>query len=125
MKLTKIKQGRILPSVEKALNIFLNELLERQKDNVLRVVLFGSVARHEDNEDSDIDVFLLLNENSLMGKISADIIRSAAIADEATSYDTYVAPFSLSSEEYAYSEKIGVPIIENIKREGIVLYDAA
>lgn len=58
----------INPLARKAIERFVSEVLARQGDNVLKIVLFGSVARGDDNEDSDIDVFLLLKKIHLAEK---------------------------------------------------------
>ncbi|MCL1940336.1 MAG: nucleotidyltransferase domain-containing protein, partial [Synergistaceae bacterium] len=43
----------------KALETFVDRLKEREGDNLLKVVLFGSVARGDSRLYSDIDVFVL------------------------------------------------------------------
>lgn len=115
----------IKPSVRGALERFVREILARQGDNVVRIVLFGSVARGDDNDNSDVDVFLLMKKYSRMGKIGEDIISSASEADDMNNYDTYTAPFTLSIEDYVDRERVGLPIVKNIKEEGIVLYDTS
>lgn len=108
----------IKPSVRRALERFVQEVLARQSDNVVRIVLFGSVARGDDNEDSDIDVFLLLKHDN----VDEDLINSAISADDMSDYETYTTPFSMSLDNYIKDEDIE-PVIKNINREGIVLYD--
>lgn len=112
------------PLTRKAIERFVEEVLSRQKDNVVKIVLFGSVARGDYNKDSDIDVFLLLKHYSRTDAISDDLTQSSIIADEENNYDTYTTPFALSLKNYAYGEQIGEQVIKNIKREGIILYDA-
>jgi predicted nucleotidyltransferase len=114
----------IEPSIRKVLEHFLEEVLARQRDNILRVILFGSAARGDYNENSDVDVFLLMKHYSLLGQVNDDLITSSIIADEENDYETYISPFAMSLEDYLDSERIGISVVKNIKEEGIVLYDA-
>lgn len=47
------------PDVAQALERFLAEATERFPDRIQRVVLFGSVARGEAREDSDVDLLVV------------------------------------------------------------------
>ncbi|MCL1874690.1 MAG: nucleotidyltransferase domain-containing protein [Synergistaceae bacterium] len=44
----------------KTIEEFIHRLHLAEGDNLLQVVLFGSVARGDDCDDSDIDIFILL-----------------------------------------------------------------
>lgn len=112
----------IAPPVKGALDSFLREILYRQSDNVLRVVLFGSFARGDDDDNSDIDVFLMLKRDSM--KEENDVVDSSYSADLSSNFKTYIAPFTMSEERYLEGAKYGFPIVKNIEREGVVLYDA-
>jgi predicted nucleotidyltransferase len=50
------------PSVEGAAVAFAHQLRERFGDQVLLVRVFGSYARGEAHEDSDVDVFVVLEQ---------------------------------------------------------------
>ncbi|GHV40571.1 hypothetical protein FACS1894187_21620 [Synergistales bacterium] len=107
------------PLTRKALDYFVADILKKQRGNILKIVLFGSVARGEENENSDIDVFLLLKKDD---QVNSDFTGSAIEADRSCKYDTFTAPFTMSIKNYIGSRRIGMPIIKNIEREGIVLY---
>jgi len=51
-------------AVKKALAEFVRRLHEAEGNNLLRVVLFGSMARGDFDEESDTDVFVLLREGN-------------------------------------------------------------
>lgn len=78
-------------------------------------------ARGNSNTKSDIDVFLLLKEP--VEPFENAFVESAMDADELCGYETYIAPFTLSLEDYIDRKKIGLSIIKNIEKEGRVLYD--
>ncbi|MFO7966371.1 MAG: nucleotidyltransferase domain-containing protein [Archaeoglobaceae archaeon] len=44
---------------QKALDEFVNRVLERFRNNIENIIVFGSVARGEAREDSDIDVIVI------------------------------------------------------------------
>ena len=58
---------------QKAIGEFVRRLRGAEGDNLLRVVLFGSLARGEAREDSDVDVFVLLKEYDRTGAEKAAI----------------------------------------------------
>ena len=47
---------------QKAIKEFIQRLRKAEGDNLMQVVLFGSVARGDDHEESDIDIFILLKK---------------------------------------------------------------
>jgi predicted nucleotidyltransferase len=107
---------------EKSLEAFVEKLKEQEGDNLLRVVLFGSVARGDSREDSDTDVFVLLKEGEKADFADCDRIVSIAIdVDwEEGEYRTHLSPVVYSLKEY--QKCAWVPLFGNIEREGIVLY---
>ncbi len=52
---------RINKKYRRALNEFLKEI-QKYKDRILDIVLFGSVARGEAKEDSDLDILVVIKE---------------------------------------------------------------
>ena len=108
---------------DRALKAFVRELAAREKSNLLRVVLSGSVARGTDRVDSDIDVFVLLREG---GKIETvrRIVDIAVDADcDYGDYKTHTSPFVSNQHDYERDIKTGIPAYREIEKEGVVLYD--
>ena len=109
----------------KAIGEFLQRLREAEGDNLLRVVLFGSVARGDDNEDSDIDVFILLKNYDKTGtekvEIKERIFDIASAVQELNSYQVYISPLIRSEETYLQNRKKSL-IYYNIADEGVLLY---
>ena len=109
----------------KAIGEFLQRLREAEGDNLLRVVLFGSVARGDDNEDSDIDVFILLKnyDKSVTEKIEIKerILGIASAVEELNDHQVYISPLINSEETYLQNRRKSL-IYYNIADEGVQLY---
>jgi len=110
------------------LDEILNQLKERLGQTLVSVVLYGSVARGEAGEGSDIDLlvvsrvfgrslrsrFELFNEveNSLLPSESRRKLRQLKMG-------TLISPVPLTPEEV----KINPPILLDIIGDGVILYD--
>ena len=79
-----------------------------------RLVLFGSHARGEASEASDIDVLVVLNETVNAG---AEIARSSAVfADLSLAHEVVIAGVFVSGDEFERAEG---SLVRNVRREGI------
>ena len=120
--------------VQDSLALFINRLLEVEGDNLLCVVLFGSMARGDYDDESDTDVFILLREGESVDKSLAitDIAYNAAF--EVCYERGEIKPFVLISVlaescESLSVERCGIPrwrwepILDEIRNDGIALYD--
>jgi predicted nucleotidyltransferase len=106
-----------LERYENALNELRKGLLEELKDGIKSIVLYGSVARKEASEESDIDIFVVLKDNSLYRRVS-DIAYKVDLKNGAATSIFWTTP-----EELAKYARDGSPFIGNVAQEGIVLYD--
>ncbi len=77
------------------------------------IILFGSIARGDAVEGSDIDLLLVFNS-----KISPDMIRKIRDASNFLSlkYDVVISEFLFTEEEF---EKYKTPFLLNVKKEGV------
>lgn len=78
----------------KAFDKFLKRTEEELGDGVEQIVLFGSVARNEETEDSDIDVLAVVEDKSLKDRIF-DISYSIMLET-----DIYISPKVVDEEEF-------------------------
>ena len=96
---------------------FVAELREKLGDEILSIRLFGSKARGDSNEESDIDIFILVKEKT------PDI--RDRLAGVATDYDIeYGLPLSTvlyDLFEYQRNKELGSFFFESVEREGIAL----
>lgn len=84
---------------------------------VLRIVLFGSVARGEEESDSDIDLFLLVKNNQ--DKKDLDHYLQKLSLDCLDVFGNRLSPYTLTEKQL--KEKQGLDIISGIE-EGIEIY---
>ena len=110
----------------KAIKEFLDRLRKAEGDNLLQVVLFGSVARGDNNEDSDIDVFILLKnyDKDVTEKITIKerILNIASDVEELNGHDVYISPLINSEETYLKNRRHSL-VYYYIADEGVLLYD--
>ena len=99
------------------LKSFVKELKDKHGAKIEMIILFGSVARGEDREDSDIDVLVITNYDSFkMQNLISDITIKFLLE-----YGIYISAKSLSVEEYDQMKKINSSFYKNIIRDGVVV----
>jgi predicted nucleotidyltransferase len=123
LKNTAGNTGEIAYLREKALGAFLEKLQQLEGENLLQVVLFGSVARGDSRPDSDMDLFVLVREGVDM-ELAERIVETSMDVDlEEGECKVHIAPFINTVKEYEDGRRSGVPVFYSIKEEGVVLYD--
>ena len=88
---------------------------------LVRIVLYGSAASGIQNEESDIDIALLIHgtlDDELEDKLSEFIV------DMNLKYDKVFSVIDINYEQFKKWEKV-LPFYQNVNREGIVLWKAA
>lgn len=86
-------------------------------DNLVFIKLFGSEARGNAGEESDIDVLIVLKKSDF---VSRDKIYKLLF--ELDPYYEYKISLSIfSQEEYRKNEQMGSFFIENINKEAVLL----
>ena len=100
---------RILRALQKELNAALGERVEK-------IILYGSQARGDARDDSDIDVLIVLKGEFKYG----DVLRktSAAAAKLSLENDVVISRAFASRRQYEQSK---IPFLINVRRDGIAL----
>ena len=124
------------PVVKDTLREFVRRLKEAEGENLLRVILFGSMARGDFDEESDTDVFVLLREGKRAEKNRvSDIAVNTAYdtafndPDNVEEWYTLLSPF-VRTEEELKQEIMGKetwliePVFTAIREEGVVLFES-
>lgn len=104
----------------------LSELAELLKqvygDKLKAVILYGSVARGNEDEDSDVDVMVLVDGNNLDLKKYDDKL-SEVSTDISLKYLKVFSIIDVSYQEYRDWRNVS-PFYKNVSEEGVVLYAA-
>ena len=90
-------------------------------DLVISIILYGSVARGSEAENSDVDIAVLL-----VGELDSTLEDrlSDFIVDMNLEYDKVFSVIDINIEKFKKWEKV-LPFYQNVSKEGIVLWKAA
>ena len=99
----------ILHKVKQSLSKFYQDQLEK-------IILYGSQAREDATEYSDIDILVVLK--SAINPYDEIDKTSEIIADLCLEYDVVISRHFISSEKF---ENQNTPFIYNVKKEGIMI----
>ena len=102
-------------------NEIITGLLDIFSDNILTIILYGSVARNENTPESDIDIAIVIKNN--MDDDTRDKFMRWS-ADMNLKYDKV---FSIIDIEKSNLENGDISFLfyKNVQKEGIVLWKAA
>ena len=89
---------------------------------VAKVLLYGSVARNESREDSDIDLLILVGEGYDLHDIRERVLDVTSPVSTATG--TAVTPLVMRAGEFERFLSEGYSFPRSVVAEGIVLYSA-
>ena len=95
------------------LNQITNEITKVMSKHIERIILFGSMAKKEETTDSDVDICLITKTNNL------DELKQRL---EDAFYDKYLCHLSLYIVTESEFKKGALPIIREIKEEGVELW---
>jgi predicted nucleotidyltransferase len=111
------KQSTLTTAEQQSLERFKGALEPLLGDNLVSLRLFGSRARSQGTEESDLDVLVVLREKDRA--ICRRIVEVALEIDLA--YDTNLAPTILSADEYQQNRELGTHFYRNVERESLAL----
>ncbi|AEA46564.1 nucleotidyltransferase domain-containing protein [Archaeoglobus veneficus] len=106
----------IKESYQKAIDEFVRRV-RKYGDKIESIILFGSVARGEAREDSDIDILIISKGDSFdmqkrISEVVVEILLNTGI---------YISAKVISTEEYNLMRNINSSFFRNISKEGIVI----
>ena len=127
-KLVKVKNRKVLKRILKASRAEIDELEEVAErfveevgeiDEVKKCVLFGSVARGTADLNSDVDVLILIQDGDEKTEDEISHIAERISSEESVR----IMPDVMEKERFESMEKHDESFAENIKKEGITLYE--
>lgn len=109
---------QLTPNERAALADYLARLREKFADRVRHVILYGSRARGEGDEESDLDVLVVVEDG--------DWRFHDAVADEAVEpwlkHEVVLSPLVWSREEFDQHAEWGLLFFRNLHHDGIELW---
>jgi len=85
-------------------------------DNLVNIVLYGSYARGDYNQKSDIDLLVVLKNIQSIGKEIDKIVD--AIYDINLKYNTLISIVPITYKDY---KNINSPLLLNVREEGVLV----
>lgn len=94
---------------------FKDEIRKVVGSNLKRVLLFGSYARGDAEEGSDIDLLLIFES-----EVRSDTMRKIRALSNSLSlkYDVVISEFLFTEDDF---KKYKTPFLLNVKKEGILI----
>lgn len=92
------------------------------KDKLKAVILYGSVARGTDLEDSDVDILVLVDATQEELRKYSDALSDIS-TDFALEFFRVFSIIDVSFQEFSEWKDIS-PFYKNVAREGVLLYAA-
>lgn len=102
--------------LQKILRRLRNELTQALGDQFVSVILYGSHARREAHEGSDIDVLIVVRDDSDYRELirrTSEIIGSLSLQ-----YDVVLSRVFVSQDRF---EREQTPFLLNVRREGLMV----
>lgn len=90
------------------------------RDNLKKVIIYGSCARNENTPESDIDIMVLVNDDEQKIREYEDLITDIMV-DLSLEYDVVISVYTQSVQEYEKQINI-LPFLMNVEREGINIH---
>ncbi|MCI5910123.1 MAG: nucleotidyltransferase domain-containing protein [Oscillospiraceae bacterium] len=102
-------------------NEIVKGIVEILKDEVISIILYGSVARGTESSESDIDIALIIkNRLSIEKREELDDF----LGEMDLKYDKLFSAVDINENKFETWKEI-IPFYQNVSREGIVLWKAA
>lgn len=97
---------------------FTETMKKHYGDRLSKIILYGSYARGDYNEESDIDFMVLLNDEEVRA-MKELFNTNSEVYDLTLKHDILVSMFATSKKKYEFATKA---FYQFVKKEGITVY---
>lgn len=106
---------------ERVCSEFVDGVLRILESRLEKIILYGSVARGSDTEESDVDIALVMR-----GKLDSDTEDrlSDFVVDMNLKYDKVFSVIDIDADHFRTWLEV-LPFYQSVEKEGIVLWKAA
>lgn len=102
---------------------YLSDVKDIYGEHLRSVILYGSYARGDYTDDSDVDIMLLVDLSAEEAEAYSDALSELGYEFNVC-YDMWIMPVLKNVQHF--NKWVSVyPFYSNVQREGIVLYEAA
>ena len=113
-----------MPQIIQTLLIkYLQEIRKIYGTHLKKVILYGSYARGDYNDQSDIDIMLLVDLTAAEMDAYADQLSELGF-EYNVDYDIWMMPVVKNKQHFEKWAEV-YPFYANVQREGVTLYEAA
>lgn len=99
---------------QEALKQFVERVNDKYRGKIEKIILFGSYAKGEAREDSDIDLLII-------GNVSLDNLVDISFP-LLLKYGIYISPHVMTEEHFSLLDSEGYGFIKNVRKEGRVIH---
>ena len=85
-----------------------------KSDKIIKIILFGSVAREDDTEDSDIDILIISNEWEQIDSLITDEVFNVVLDTQ-----ELISPYVLSEKQFEETKNFN--FLTNVLKDGVVI----
>lgn len=101
---------------------YISEIIRIYGSSLKEIILYGSYARGDNREDSDIDIMILVDLDDMDIKTKGDAL-SDVTYDFNFDYDLQIMPI-VKNQQHFNKWLNAYPFYNNVRREGVDLYVA-
>lgn len=114
---------KIPKNINNIINAFLSRVNDILSDRIDKIILYGSYARGDYNNGSDIDIMILTNlSDDEIVEYRTKIYDIAYDIEFENDFDICISPLLKNTEKFDYWVD-ALPFYTNVKNEGVVLID--
>jgi predicted nucleotidyltransferase len=103
-----------------SLDALVKDVIKTVSDRAVSIILFGSIARGEEEPSSDIDILVIARTSQDKAKIE-DVLNEQAL-ELISKYGNVLSPYVLTKRDFISKHKKNDRLIRNITGKGRVVY---